>query len=275
MELKDLLETLDMSDIKDVEAFKEKFNEKFIARSQALEDEEITGKIKSKIIGLTSGSIVTLAKREFGLTSEEVKDKKYEEVLELAAQKTKEKMQELEGKAGQSNDEALKTLQTKLDKLKLEREEYKGLLDSTKTEYETFKADSEAKFKNLKISTAFGKLKETVAPKLSENMSEADRFYFENKIKESFKFDFDEKDTLQVLDSEGKRIQNPKKIGTFLTPEEAVEMKAAELKYLKQNPGGKPAPAQQQQQQQVQPQGVERRIHPNALKNAEALRSQP
>ena len=121
MELKDLLDYLGVEDVKDLDSFKKSFSGKYITRAEANDDDEI----KSKITGKITGSITTLAKRLFGLTSEEINGKKWEEIVELGKAKQDSLIEELKSKQGQSSDEAVKELQAKLEKANARLQEYK------------------------------------------------------------------------------------------------------------------------------------------------------
>jgi len=55
MEIKDLLATLEIEDVNDIEEFKTKFKTKFVSKANALNDDEI----KSKITGRVAGAITT------------------------------------------------------------------------------------------------------------------------------------------------------------------------------------------------------------------------
>jgi hypothetical protein len=101
---------------------------------------------------------------------------------------------------------------------------------------------------------------------------------FDSVIKD-FVIDFDDKETPFVKDKEGKRIPNPNKAGSFLSLEEALEVKANELNLIKKNNGQGGSPVNQQffqgnQQVVVDPNIPVRKIHPNAVAHAEKLVSQ-
>jgi hypothetical protein len=263
MELKDLLEKLDINGVENLEDFEAKFSEKFIAKSMALEDDEIRGKITGKV----TGTVQTLAKRLFGLSGEEITGRKYEEVLDLAASKMNAKISELESMKGGGDAK----LEEKYNSLKKQYEDVESLLSKTKQDYESHVASSQEQFKQFKVTSILTDAKQKISSKLKSDMSEAERFYFESKINEKFKIDFDEKENPIVLDKDGRRAQNPKKIGSFLSIDEALELEATNLNLIKNNSGtgaivttAKPEPTQE-------PNG--RKIHPAALKHAEMLKT--
>jgi transcription initiation factor IIE alpha subunit len=272
MEIKDLLDYLGVEDVKDLDAFKKSFSEKYITRAEANDDDEI----KSKITGKITGSITTLAKRLFGLTSEEINGKKWEEIVELGKAKQDSLIEELKSKQGQSSDEAVKELQAKLEKANARLQEYKDNNSLLQKTLEDTKADYEGRIKTEKINNILATEKSKVQTKLKSDLSKAEQHYLDSLIKESIKIDFDEQNEVLVLNAEGKRLANPNKAGAFLTLSEAIESIADKEGFIKKNDGGRVNPAvftDNNQKNNVQPQGTERRVHPNALKNAEQIKS--
>src|SRR5690606_1992027 len=272
MEIKDLLDYLGVEDVKDLDAFKKSFSGKYITRAEANDDDEI----KSKITGKITGSITTLAKRLFGLSSEEINGKKWEEIVELGKAKQDSLIEELKSKQGQSSDEAVKELQAKLEKANARLQEYKDNNSLLQKTLEDTKADYEGRFKTEKINNILATEKSKVQTKLKSDLSKAEQHYLDSLIKESIKVDFDDQNEVLVLNSEGKRLANPNKAGAFLTLSEAIESIADKEGFIKKNDGGKVNPAvftDNNQKNNGQPQGTERRVHPNAIKNAEQLKS--
>lgn len=285
MEAKDILETLDLGDIKDIDGLKKAFNEKFIPKSHVMEDESVKKSISEKI-GKTTGAFTTLAKREFGLTSEEIEGKKWEDIFSLGMTKKKAEIDELKATMGSGADEKVTTLTKNLEKKDKEFNDLKELLDKT-TQTVTVKDQELTKkteeftnqMKALKIGVIKDKAKEKIAPKLKDGISEAEKFYFDSKIEENFLIDFDDKGEVVVSNKEGKRIQNPNKVGAFMSLEEALESQAAALNLAKKNNGsgidlkkiyGQGGEGQNNNAGQNNGQGLPgRKLHPNALKAAE------
>lgn len=274
MELKNVLETLGLEGVKDLEAFKEKFQSKFITKDEAFNDEEIKGKITGKI----AGAATTLIKRHFELENAEIKDKKWEEVLEIGVSKLKNSLKELEGKAGQTNDEALKDYQAKLEKANKTISDFKEQNETLKTGLETSEKTWSEKYLGLKKNNVLESAKSRLLPKLRE-MTELERVGFEAAIKNNINIDFDEKDEIYVKGIDGKRIPNPNKMGAFLSLDEALELEAVKGNVIKknnagqQNPGLFQAPIKQDNNTSPDSQNG-RKIHPNALKNMELLKAQ-
>jgi hypothetical protein len=279
MELKDILGFVDLGEVKTIDEFKEKFKVKFITKDEALGDDEIKGKITGKV----TGAATTLFKRLFELENKEIEGKKWEEIAEIGVNKLKGQIKELEGKQGQSNDQAIKDLQAKLESAQKTVADFKSANETLKSTYDKDIADWQGKFKGLRVGNLMEKAKSSLTTKLKSDMTEAERLGYEAAIERSFVLDFDEKDAPVVKDKEGKRIPNPNKAGSFLSLEEALELKATELNLIKKNNG---SGSNQQlnnhfnngQQQQNNGGGQQansgRTIHPNALSHAERLKAQ-
>lgn len=231
MELKDLLSTIGIEDVKTVDEFKEKFTSKFISRSSIQDDDEA----RSAFTGKFTSVVKQLLKKEFGVDGSEIKDLQWEDQLKLVAKKQKEKMQELEELSGKGNDDKLNELTAKLQKAEKTILDYKTNLENTSKLVEQKESEYTGKIKDLKVGYLFTDAKSKVLPKLKSNMSEAEQIGFEAKLKDSFQVDFDEQDNIIVLGKDGKRLQNPNKVGQFMTLEEAIEDVAAKLSLVKQN----------------------------------------
>lgn len=278
MELKDVLNTLGLEGAKDIDSFKEKFQGKFISKDEAYNDEEIKGKITGKV----TGAATTLFKRLFELDNSEIKDKKWEEIAELGASKLKASIKELEGKSSQTNDEALKDLNAKLEKATNTISEYKAQNSTLQKGLEDTEKTWSEKYTGLRKNNIIEGAKSKLSSKLRE-LNDLERIGFEAAIKNNIILEFDEKDEPVVKGPDGKRIPNPNKLGAFLSIDEALEMEAVKGNVIKKNnAGGQQAnqamfqPSQQQNntsQQNNGGQSTQRQVHPNALKHSETLRA--
>lgn len=282
MELKDLLKTLDLEDAKDIESFKEKFRSKFISRNEAINDDEV----KSHLTGKITGALKTLAKRTFGLTNQEIDGKQWEDIIELGAAKKEATIEELKKQSSQTSEETLKELQSKLEKANKANIELKENNDLLTTTYNNDKSGWEGKFKEFKIKNHLETAKSKLSNKMLSELSQVQRLGFDASLKDNLIIDMDDKEEIVVKNREGKRIPNPAKVGTYLNLEEALELEADKLGLIKKNNGNNTNQQLFQSQstnnnnnnnngqsQQAQA-GTQRRIHPNALKNAEVLRAQ-
>jgi hypothetical protein len=265
MEVKDLFDYLGV-EAKDLDSFKSAFATKFVTKDEAWQDDEI----KSKVTGRVTNEVQRFIKNEFGLTNEEIKGLHYEEVLKLGAEKYKNKINELETKFNLEGDEKVKSLSEELNKYKNSISDYKTQLDTTKKALEETQNEWQGKYKGLQISQVLNEAKSKVAPRLKSDMTEAERFYLDHKIKESVKLDFDESGSVVVLDTEGKRISNPNKVGEFMGLEEVIGSIAEKENLIKKNNAGNSnvplnvVTNQDNKAEIVNKQG--RRLHPNALR---------
>jgi hypothetical protein len=278
---KELIAFLDLGEVKTIEEVKEKFKTKFISREEVFEDDDIKKKIgeeNSKFVGKLSGTLITKSKRDFGFTDDDIKGKKIEDVLEMGVAKLKAENEELRGKQGQGSDEALKDAIKKAEKLAKERDDFKTANETLQGIYDKEKGEWQGNLKNFKLNTLKEGAKSSIAKKFKSDMSKADQIAWESESS-SVILDFDDKETPFVKDKEGKRIPNPNKAGSFLSLEEALEVKANELNLIKKNNGQGGSPVNQQffqgnQQVVVDPNIPVRKIHPNAVAHAEKLATQ-
>lgn len=275
MELNDVLKVIGMESVKDLDQFKEKFQGKFISKEDALSDDEIKGKITGKI----TGAFNTKFKKLFDLETSEIEGKKWEEILELGVTKQKNLISELEGKQGQSNDDALKDWQLKYEKALKTISDYKEQNETLSKGLEATEKTWSEKYTGLRKNNLLEGAKSKLQSKLRD-LSDFEKLGFESIISKNIQIEFGENDEVVVKGADGKRIPNPNKIGSYLSLDEALENEAVKGNLIKKNNGGTPnpsvfqAPQQQQQQAPVNPGTPQRTIHPNALKNAEVLKAQ-
>jgi hypothetical protein len=234
MEAKDLLKAMGIEEVNTIEDFNEKFNSRFLTRETAILDDEV----KSKITGRITGAIGTIIKREFGLEPSEIKDLKWEDALKKGAEKLKQEKAELEELAGKGSDEKLNELQDKIKKYEKSISDYKTNLELTTNLVAQKETEYTQAIKSLKVENIIKDSKSKISSKIKSNMTEAEKFYFEHKIKESIDLDFDEKGDIIVLSKNGERMQNPNKIGAFMSVDEAIEKIAGDANILIKNNSG-------------------------------------
>jgi hypothetical protein len=275
MELKDITGFIDIGEVKTIDEFKEKFNEKFAPKT----DLEDANKKLSEFTGKFSNVAQNLFKKFGELESKDIEGKKWEEVAEIAINKYKNQVKDLEGKQGQGNDEALKDVTKKLEKLSKERDDYKTANETLLGTYEKEKGDWEGKLKNYKLSTIKESAKANAAKKFKSDMSKAEQVAWDAKA-DSIMLDLDDKDSPFVKDKEGKRLSNPNKAGSFLTLDEALNTIGEELNLFKKNNGQGGSPVNQQffqgnqQQTVVDPNIPVRKVHPSLDAHIEKLKVQ-
>lgn len=235
MDAKEILEALDLGDVTTREQLMELHNKKFVPLATAHEHEEV----KSKATGKLLGSLTTYVKKEYDLSPDEIKDKKLEEVIQLASSKLKGKISELEAGSKKGKDEAVLELEGKLEKLKKDAESYKeaaGLASKALLEKET---SFEKEKKGWKVNSLFDGVKKDFEKELIADIDPLKRKGFDSEINEKYVFDLDEAGAeLAVYDKDGKRVPDPKKLGAFITPKDLLIAEASKAKLLKLNDGG-------------------------------------
>jgi hypothetical protein len=235
MEAKEILEALDLGEeVTTLDQLKEKHSKKFITKATAHDDEEVRG----KIIGKINGSLTTKIKILHDLSPEEIKDKKIEEVLELAATKLKTKIAELESSSKKGKDEAVTELEAKLEKLKKDLLDHKGLAETASKALLEKEGAWEKEKKGWKVNSLLDTVKKDFEKELVSDIDPLKRKGFDSEIAEKYVFELDEEGKdLAVYDKDGKRIQDPKKLGAFISPKDLLISEASKHKILKLNSG--------------------------------------
>ncbi len=262
-----ILETLGLTGVESLDKLKDKFNQTFVSRQIALEDEEI----KTKIVGKITGGLSTLMKREFELDAKELDGKKVEDILTAGVLKLKSKITELETNATKGKDEAVIEWQTKADKYKKEAGDYKGQIDGLVKSLEDANGNFQKEKKSWSINKGYEDSYKKVFSQFADEVTK-DTLKVEGYntlVAKTFQFDVDDKNELVVFDREGKRIPSTAKMGTFLTPEEALMKIATENKLLKMNDGNKKTVIQQTTKT-TQTEGA-KKAHPNVSRFSKVI----
>lgn len=235
MEAKEILEALDLGEeVTNLDQLKEKHSKKFITRANAWEDDEV----RSKVTGKVAGSIATLAKKNFDLSPEEIKDKKWEEILELGAAKLKTKLSELESGSKKTKDEAVTDLEAKLDKARRDLLEFKGAAETATRTLLEKEGLFEKEKKGWTTKGLYEKIKSEFEKELVSDIDPLKRKGFDSEIEEKYIFDLDETgNELAVYEKNGDRVKDPKKIGAFVSPKDLLINEAGKHKLLKMNTG--------------------------------------
>jgi hypothetical protein len=261
----ELLSTLGIDGVDSIDKFKESFSKNFISKQVALDDEEI----KSKHIGMFTGIISNSIKNEFGLEKKDIQGKKVEEIISMAAALQKNKIAELEGQISKTKDEVVAEWQTKAEKYKKDATEFKTQAEQLQQAFEETKNVFESEKKGWHINLKYGEVYKDALNAFSDDVkSDSLKIEgFNSLIAKKYKFELDENNELSVFDAEGKRIQNPNKLGSFMTPKEVLLKEATENKMVKLNDGGaQRKPIAQTQQRQQQPGEGAKQLHPNLAK---------
>lgn len=222
IELKDVLSTLSIdADVEKLtpEEFKTQIESKYVLRELALKDEEINGKIMGTIYGKTN----TKAAQIFGLKSSEVDGKKPEEIFSLVKTNYETQIQALTEQASKGNDKKVEELTKKLTDLQSEVALKESGLQEWEQKYAKDVTAKENILKDYKLSSAIGKVRETLMPKFSDEYqkNELVKTGFETHINNTYVFDLDEKDNPVVkLKADGSFVKSKLKAGHIATPEE-------------------------------------------------------
>jgi len=108
------------------------------------------------------------------------------------------------------------------------------LLNSTKTEFDTFKQQKENEFKNIRLSTIKGEAMKKI--KFKSGISEIEKRGFESLIADRYKIDLDDKGEAFISDKEGNRIKSAKVTGTFKNIDDVLAEEAIAAKVIEINP---------------------------------------
>lgn len=266
MELKDILDYLDLGEVTDIDGLKAKFSEKFVPKS-SIPDEE---KIKSKTTGIITGTLNNMYKKAFGFNNSDIEGKPHEELFAMGIAQKDKTIEELKLAASQTNDTVIKELHEKLSKANESVKNYKEQFEGQGKQFEEFKKVASEERKKDKLSYIFTDAKSKVLPKLVK-MDELTRAGFEAHIRENLFLDLDESGEIIVNDKEGKRFANPNKAGSFMGPEEALEFISSKLGVLEKNNGSGNQTFTPQKRET--PKGDEPiKLHPNAEKYANAVK---
>jgi len=148
-EVMDFLFGSDAKTIDSIDKFKEKFSGEgavFIPASELSDTKSETFKrLVPKVVGKITGTSTTIIKKrlsemDIDLSAEEIKDKPFEELLDVALGKTvntyKQKVGDYETKLKQNTDERVTDLTTKLDQYKQKATDFENANKSLKEAYD-------------------------------------------------------------------------------------------------------------------------------------------
>lgn len=218
--------------IENIDSFREKFETEFVKKSvlkdtKSNEYKEFAPTFVGKITGSTQTALNRKLK-EYGieLDSNEIKDKRIEDVIEFGVSKLYDsisgKVVDLESKLTKGKDEATKELETKYNTITKKYSELESLHNGLKSEYQSAEEKWKNTLKQEKINHHVAKQHEGI--KWKAGIKDIEREGFFGRIKTNYKIDFDEtSNQLEVFDANGNRIPNPKKSGTWKTYNEILE----------------------------------------------------
>lgn len=248
---------LNLEEFKTDEEFKTAFDKEFLKHSAVTEDSEPVKKILGKVFGTLENDIKKVAKGfELDIDFDGADfqaNKKVNDKLKFIIGKYDEKnklvIADLTAKAALGNDDKIKDLQTKYDKIFQKAKESETLLNSSKTEFETYKTNTanEIKSKTLKG------LKNDIYSKAKflPETNEFTKIGFLKTFEEKYNWDLDENESAVITDTKGAKIISTKTAGAFKTPSELLEEEMIAAKLLVLNPAGGQKKVITQQQQQT------------------------
>lgn len=248
---KDALELIKfqgLHEAEDLEAAKTKFQSTYYTESQLTEAGEKNQVIKS-IVGkqlnkVKQNILKGLREEEIEFTNREFDDMAFEdfasEVDKRRAKKYTTEIEALKGKAGANNDEVVKDLQAKLDKLQNKYSETEKLKNTLAAEFDGFKSEAQKREQSIKIDyfkrDVYGKLP------FDASVDDLKKKGFFSTIEEKYSWQTDDQGNPFLADKQGQRLRSKKNAAEFMTPEEILEEEGNSLNIFKKNPqGGQPA----------------------------------
>jgi hypothetical protein len=242
MELKDVLGYLgyDAEKVKTIDDLKGTFEKDFIRASAINEESEFIKPILGKTFGTQENELKKIAK-DFGIDLEVDEYKEAKKVSDkvkvltkLISESKESIIKEQATKLAQGNDEKVKTLETKYEKLMREKAEKEALLEATANEYNQYKQNAASEMKNYKLNhvktNVFGSVK------YNSQASDLAKKGFLATINEKYEFDFDETEKPIIRAKGGQQLKSDKVAGAFLTPEEVITKEAIDAGLYEVNP---------------------------------------
>ena len=214
------------------EDYKAAFDAKYLTKENALKSEDIQRHFIGEQTANFARELTRTAKEnEIELTPEEKKLPVGDLSRLLVAKKSElfnSKLQELE-KGSKKPSEELNALQVKYDTLNTRlneelnaKKEVQSLLEKKENDFVNFQKDFKL---NQAKQNIFGSLT------YSDNANDLLKKGFMATVNEKYKIDLGEDDNPIITDSEGNRIKDPNKHGSFLAPQDVLsnELKEAGL----------------------------------------------
>lgn len=227
MEIKELLKALDLpEDIDTPEKAVSAHASKFIPLADAHTDDRVVEKVEGKLWGTVGNAV----KREFGLKNEDIKDKKFEDILKFGVDGLKTKITELTNTGA---DEKLTKLQTELDKIKIQADQYKTEMEKVVGEKTELETGFNNKLKGFKVASIYKDAKGKLL--FADGIPEVSKLGFDTLISSKYEVSLDDKDNVIVLHKDGKRVANPTKSGAFLTLDEILDSELDQAGLKKKN----------------------------------------
>jgi hypothetical protein len=236
LEAKDILTRLELPDnIETMEQLGQELEKSWVHRKLATTDPEIKKSLFGEVFSKLNTKAVQNFK-EFGITQAEIKDLKFEEVLDMVKSKAEAKLQEAQAASTQGADDRVKTLSEQLEAMKKETAAERKLREDATKALEDERAALSAKERGWMLDQARKNALSKVP--IIDDANPATLKGFQVILAEKYQHDLDEQGNLVFKDLSGNPIQNEKKTG-FATAEEILLREADEMKLLKKS-GGAP-----------------------------------
>jgi len=246
MDGKELLDFLGI-EATNLDEFKEGFSKKYYTEKQIHGSKELIGKFTGITMKKTKDKIIQIAKEmEIPVSHHEFDDVELEDVVKTIKTRQADiynnKITELQGQIGKSDEEKIKSYTEKISKYEQSLNDEKEAKKSIAAQFDQFKQEAEGRIKSTRIDY-FRKDLMTSIPYDAQAMKDPLKAKgWESHVSENFRFDFDEHDQPVILDKTGSKIKNPKKADEWLSPKDVLTAEADRLNLLPKNQqGGQPA----------------------------------
>ncbi len=220
--------------------FKSGFDDKFILKSEAKEDEGIINAVFGKTAAIIEQGAKKQAK-EIGVEFEDgiFKDKKVTEVVDLVFEKTNAhfdlQLKDLKKSSSKSDDKQLIELQGKHDvmsaELKQRTESQEQLVKDVEAE-KLGRVEDKKSFKSeFEFKSAYGKAN------LIDNMTDLQHKGFNQILKDKYDFKVNDKGVTVPMTKDEKLVEHPSKRGVYFSLQDVIEHEAKEQGINKNNNG--------------------------------------
>lgn len=231
-------EILSFLGMDDFDNFKDTFSKKFFTYDTAIRDEGIRKEATAKRMKEISGKLHKVAKfLKPELTLDEFNSKPLEDNIPELENILTTKLTEYETRMKSGNDKRLNDLEHQLQEKDKSIVAYKELAEKEAAEREKVTNEYQTGMRTFKINHQYEQLKGKL-PWIDEP-TDVQRIGFDTKVAQSYKFELDEKDQLQIFTSDGKPIPSKTKAGQMADPLEVLEHEL-DVNKLKKNNNAKP-----------------------------------
>lgn len=255
IEAKDLLELIGAEqEFETIDEAKTAFHDMWVAKAMAHKDKDI----RSKVAGEVLGSAETQVKRLFALQGEDLKGKKVEDLIQIAADNAQKQLEEAKAKGGKTDDEKDKAL---AEAVKRHKEE-EALRMSLAKQLEDKDAEFATKLKQSELTKKLTEIKSQVP--FAKDLPSVSKLGFETMLSQKYNFDLDEKGEVLVTDKEGNQIQNAAKTA-YMKADELIKSEAAKENLIAKSNGQGAEPKTEKFNQEPANGATKRQMHPNAI----------